>query len=49
MKHEKKYENQIELMMRFGVFRANKHEIDLHNSKDKSWKKEVNHFTDLTK
>ena len=35
-------------MMRFGVFRANKHKIDLYNSKEKSWKNGVNHFTDLT-
>jgi hypothetical protein len=48
LKHEKVYNDEYELMFRFGIFRANKHQIEAHNKKGLSWTHGLNHFSDMT-
>lgn len=48
LSEEKFYADEYELMMRFGVFRSNKHKIEAHNKKNSDFTMALNKFADLT-
>jgi hypothetical protein len=48
MTHEKKYEDQDEMLMRFGIFYDNLQYINAHNSKESNFTMGLQWHSDMT-